>query len=100
MSESGENTDEWITQYRELLDKNRIDWAFWPYKKMDSPRSVVSSAGVLGTRLSLTRNFPAPSSAQPLGVVRCAVKLRAGFVKFELSVLGDFGCLAQQRSAL
>ena len=44
MSESGENTDEWITQYRELLDKNQIGWAFWPYKKMDSPRSVVSFA--------------------------------------------------------
>jgi len=42
MSESGENTDEWIAQYRELLDKNHIDWAFWPYKKMDSPRSIVS----------------------------------------------------------
>jgi hypothetical protein len=42
MSESGENTDEWITQYRKLLDKNHIDWAFWPYKKMDSPRSIVS----------------------------------------------------------
>jgi hypothetical protein len=42
MSESGENTDEWIAQFRELLDKNHIDWAFWPYKKMDSPRSIVS----------------------------------------------------------
>ena len=30
----------WITQYRELLDKNHIDWAFWPYKKMDGPRSA------------------------------------------------------------
>src|SRR5208283_1624283 len=44
MSESGENTDEWITQFRELLEKNQINWAFWPYKKMDSPRSVVSFA--------------------------------------------------------
>jgi aryl-phospho-beta-D-glucosidase BglC (GH1 family) len=44
MSESGENTDEWITQFRELLDKNQIGWAFWPYKKTDSPRSVVSFA--------------------------------------------------------
>jgi endoglucanase len=42
MSESGENTDEWITQFRELLDKNQVPWAFWPYKKMDSPRSIVS----------------------------------------------------------
>ena len=44
MSESGENTDEWITQFRELLEKNQIPWAFWPYKKMDSPRSLVSFA--------------------------------------------------------
>jgi hypothetical protein len=44
MSESGENTDEWITQYRELLETNNIPWAFWPYKKMDSPRGVVSFA--------------------------------------------------------
>jgi endoglucanase len=42
MSESGENTDEWITQFHALLEKNQISWAFWPYKKMDSPRSVVS----------------------------------------------------------
>jgi len=44
MSESGENTDEWITQFRELLEKNQIPWAFWPYKKMDSPRSLASFA--------------------------------------------------------
>jgi endoglucanase len=44
MSESGENTDEWITQFRELLDKNQIGWAFWPYKKMDSARAIVSFA--------------------------------------------------------
>ena len=44
MSESGENTDEWITQFRELLEKNQIPWAFWPYKKMDSPRGVASFA--------------------------------------------------------
>jgi len=44
MSESGENTDDWITQFRTLLEKNQINWAFWPYKKMDSPRSIVSFA--------------------------------------------------------
>jgi len=44
MSESGENTDEWITQFRQLLEKDQIPWAFWPYKKMDSPRGVVSFA--------------------------------------------------------
>ena len=42
MSESGENKDEWIAQFRELLDKNQIGWAFWPYKKMDATTAPVS----------------------------------------------------------
>jgi endoglucanase len=42
MGESGENTDEWIAQFVKTLEKNNIGWAFWPYKKMESPRSVVS----------------------------------------------------------
>ena len=33
MGESGENTDEWITQFVDLLNKNDIGWTFWPYKK-------------------------------------------------------------------
>ncbi len=40
--ESGENTDAWVTAYRKLLDKNDISWCFWTYKKMNSPRGVVS----------------------------------------------------------
>ncbi|HEY4931256.1 MAG TPA: cellulase family glycosylhydrolase [Terriglobales bacterium] len=44
MSESGENKDEWIAQFRELLEKNQIGWAFWPYKKMDAVSSPVSFA--------------------------------------------------------
>lgn len=39
MGESGENDDEWIDQFRTLLEKNNIGWTFWPYKKMDSTRS-------------------------------------------------------------
>ncbi|HAH06875.1 MAG TPA: glycosyl hydrolase family 5 [Elusimicrobia bacterium] len=42
MSESGENTDEWVAAFRTTLEKNGIGWAFWPYKKMDSTSSVVS----------------------------------------------------------
>jgi endoglucanase len=42
MSESGENKDDWIAQFRELLEKNQIGWAFWPYKKMDATSSPVS----------------------------------------------------------
>ena len=44
MSESGENKDEWIAQFHELLEKNQIGWAFWPYKKMDATSSPVSFA--------------------------------------------------------
>jgi hypothetical protein len=42
MGESGENTDEWIAQFAKALEKNNIGWAFWPYKKMGKPSSVVS----------------------------------------------------------
>jgi len=42
MGESGENTDEWIAQFAKVLEKNNIGWAFWPYKKMENSRAVVS----------------------------------------------------------
>src|SRR3989475_3259900 len=42
MGESGENTDEWISQFVRTLEKNNIGWAFWPYKKMGKPSAVVS----------------------------------------------------------
>ena len=42
LGESGENTDEWIAQFRELLEKNDIGWAFWPYKKMGKSSAVVT----------------------------------------------------------
>jgi hypothetical protein len=42
MGESGENTDEWITQFVKALEKNNIGWAFWPYKKMEKSSAVVS----------------------------------------------------------
>lgn len=44
MGESGENTDEWITSFRTLMDNNNIGWHFWPYKKMDSPRCMITFA--------------------------------------------------------
>ena len=42
MGESGENDDVWIDSFRKLLDNNEIGWCFWPYKKMDSTRGIVS----------------------------------------------------------
>lgn len=42
MGESGENTDEWISQFRNTLEKSDIGWAFWPYKKMEKSSAIVS----------------------------------------------------------
>jgi len=42
MGESGENTDQWISQFVKTLEKNNIGWAFWPYKKMEKSSAVVS----------------------------------------------------------
>jgi endoglucanase len=42
LGESGENTDQWIQQFRTLLEKNNIGWCFWPYKKMEKTSCMVS----------------------------------------------------------
>ncbi|MCF8379055.1 MAG: glycoside hydrolase family 5 protein [Bacteroidales bacterium] len=42
MGESGENEDEWVKNFRKLLDKNGIHWTFWPYKKMDNTRGPMN----------------------------------------------------------
>jgi endoglucanase len=39
--ETGENTDEWVAQFRKLLDEQKIGWHFWPYKKPDNTRGIV-----------------------------------------------------------
>ncbi|MCC8409236.1 glycoside hydrolase family 5 protein [Mucilaginibacter sp. UR6-1] len=38
VGETGENTDEWVRDFRILLEKNNIGWHYWPYKKMDNER--------------------------------------------------------------
>ncbi|ADY53180.1 glycoside hydrolase family 5 [Pseudopedobacter saltans DSM 12145] len=42
IGETGENTDEWVREFRELLEKHNIGWHFWPYKKLDSPKNISS----------------------------------------------------------
>jgi endoglucanase len=42
LGESGENTDRWIAEFVNALEKNNIGWAFWPYKKMEKASAVVS----------------------------------------------------------
>ena len=42
IGETGENTDEWVNDFRILLDENAISWCFWPYKKMNNTRGIMN----------------------------------------------------------
>ena len=42
MGESGENTDDWISSFRTLLEGNNFGWCFWPYKKLEATSCVAS----------------------------------------------------------
>ncbi|MDE3144560.1 MAG: cellulase family glycosylhydrolase [Bacteroidota bacterium] len=40
--ETGENEDSWVMQFKQLLEKENIGWHFWPYKKMNNTRGIVT----------------------------------------------------------
>jgi endoglucanase len=40
--ETGENTDEWVKNFKDLLEKNNIGWHYWPYKKIDNTRGIIT----------------------------------------------------------
>ena len=40
MGESGENSNDWIRQFRQTLEENGVGWCFWPYKKVGSESCV------------------------------------------------------------
>ncbi|MDP9048937.1 MAG: glycoside hydrolase family 5 protein, partial [Bacteroidota bacterium] len=40
--ETGENTDEWVGSFKNTLEKNNIGWHYWPYKKMDNTRGIIT----------------------------------------------------------
>jgi len=42
IGETGENTDEWVNDFRILLDKNQVSWCFWPYKKMNNTKGIMN----------------------------------------------------------
>ena len=42
MGETGENTHQWIAAWTRLMERNNIGWHYWPYKKMESDRCMVS----------------------------------------------------------
>lgn len=42
IGETGENTDEWVNDFRVLLDENKVNWCFWPYKKMNNTKGIMN----------------------------------------------------------
>ena len=42
MGETGENTDQWVEDFRKTMDNADMGWTFWTYKKLDNPRGFVS----------------------------------------------------------
>ena len=40
--ETGENKDEWVHDFKVLLDQNNIGWHYWPYKKMENVAGIVT----------------------------------------------------------
>lgn len=42
IGETGENTDDWVQDFRILLDENEVSWCFWPYKKMNNTRGIMN----------------------------------------------------------
>ena len=44
MGETGENSDEWIAGWTNLLERNNIGWHYWPYKKMEVSSCMASFA--------------------------------------------------------
>lgn len=40
--ETGENTDEWVKDFKNTLEKNNIGWHYWPYKKLDNTRGIIT----------------------------------------------------------
>lgn len=42
IGETGENTDQWVRDFRVLLDENKVPWCFWPYKKMNNTKGIMN----------------------------------------------------------
>jgi endoglucanase len=42
MGESGENSYEWIAEFRQLLEKNNIGWCFWTFKRLNADATIAS----------------------------------------------------------
>lgn len=110
LGESGENKNEWIQQFRELLETHDIGWCFWPYKKVHTVTGVLTIVPPPGWETVLAYaeaprcTFPEIRAARPdpavvaraldgllqnLAVERC--QLNEGYVRaLGLNILGSY----------
>jgi endoglucanase len=44
VGETGENKDDWILNFRRLVEQNNIGWHFWPYKKVNNNSGILTFA--------------------------------------------------------
>ena len=80
--ETGENSDEWVRQFRETMDSHRVGWHYWPYKKMENKAGIVDFARPAGFEQiqayadSVKKNFEVMRSIRPkdMQAVRAALK--------------------------
>jgi endoglucanase len=57
--ETGENDDAWVGTFRKMLDSNHIGWHFWPYKKINNARGIVTFSKPAGyDSVSVYANTP------------------------------------------
>jgi len=42
IGETGENSDQWVEDFRILLDEHSVGWCFWPYKKMNNTSGIMN----------------------------------------------------------
>lgn len=40
--ETGENDDNWVMNFRKTLEENNIGWHYWPYKKAENTKGIVT----------------------------------------------------------
>ena len=57
MGETGENSEEWITAWTKLMERNNIGWTYWPYKKISRSETAADTSYSRHFQSSMTGIF-------------------------------------------